>query len=396
MAPRGSEEKVFSYGILVMTLTHVFIHIFDGMLPSLLPLFKEEFGLTLSQLGIIASMPFLGQAILSIPSGYISDRLGAKTMIASAFTISITSALVVSAAPNILVLIIALSTLGLVSTLYHPASFAYTSRIVSKHNQSKSLGLNNAGGTLGFALGPLSLPIIIGVLALGWRTAYLAWILPCILALITVLRLKPEKETSQEGDQDTLAQPVPNNLRTMFGAGLVFFLVFTAVRAMGIEMIITFLPTYLSEVRMLRVADASLMYGSVSLLSVIGSPLGGLLSDRFKPKTWLAASSALATALLMVAYLAPSAPLFIGFYFAQSFMVSLGIAANSAMIASLTPTARRGMGYALYFLPISLIGAATPAFGGIVAERMGLATLFPLAAMFSIISLLILHFCVKA
>lgn len=395
MARHGSEGKVLSYTILVMTLSHAFIHIFGGMLPSMLPIFREEFGLTLSQLGIIASMPFLGQTLLSIPSGYISDRFGARTMISSAFVISITSALVVSVAPNILVLIVALSVLGMVSTLYHPASFAYTSKIVSPQNQSKALGLNNAGGTLGFALGPLSIPVIIGVLALGWRIAYLAWIVPCALVLLMVLRLKPEKDASKEATQEVPAQPVGDNLRTMFSAGLVFFLVFTAVRATGTEMIITFLPTYLGEVRMLSVAEASLIYGSVSLLGVIGSPLGGLLSDRFKPKTWLAASSALEAGFLISAYLAPSTPLFIAIYFTQSFIVSLGIAANSAIVASLTPSARRGMGYALYFLPISLIGAATPAFGGMVAERMGLATLFPLAAAFTAISVLILYFFVK-
>ncbi|RLI32693.1 hypothetical protein DRO56_03130, partial [Candidatus Bathyarchaeota archaeon] len=70
-------------------------------------------------------------------------------------------------------------------------------------------------------------------------------------------------------------------------------------------------------------------------------------------------------------------------------------AANSSIIAELTPTSRRGMGYALFFLPSSIVGSIAPMIGGFLADWMGLSSLFPLSIAIILASLLLLKFGVK-
>ena len=59
---------IFTYGLVVMTVTHTLTHLFQRMPSALFPTLMKptEFNLTLQQVGIIAAIPPLCSAILSI------------------------------------------------------------------------------------------------------------------------------------------------------------------------------------------------------------------------------------------------------------------------------------------------------------------------------------------
>jgi len=73
--------SILSYGLLAMTVTHTLTHVFQQIHLALFPTIRNEFNLSLQQLGIIAAIPPLCQALLSIPTGLLSDRFGSKKMI---------------------------------------------------------------------------------------------------------------------------------------------------------------------------------------------------------------------------------------------------------------------------------------------------------------------------
>ena len=392
-------ESVLRYGILVMAATHIFIHVFDRIYPALFPVFRDEFGLTLPQLGLLASIPSLFRAVISLPSGYISDRFGSKSVITLGFLVSISSALAVALSRDPFMLTLSISGVAIASTLYHPASLSYTSKIASKGNRAKAIGMQSAGGPLGMALGPISLSLLISYLGYGWRFTYLFWIPFIALILIAVWRLKPVEEAAGGfGDvvlEEEAGRPDEGGFRSLISMGLVIFLIYSTVRNFGGRIMGVFLPTYLHDIRELSVAMTSLIYGSVSIMGVLAAPLGGFFADRFGNKCWLLLVLSSSTLCLALALLSPSTALFVLFYFCYSFLSSSGMAANSSIIAGLTPSHRRGMGYALFFLPGSLVGAVAPTIGGFLAESMGLTFLFPLGIVIIVASLLLLNFGVK-
>ena len=389
---------MLSYGIIVMSVTHLFAHVFDRVFPALMPIFRDEFSLTLVELGIIASIPYAFQTFLSIPAGYFTDKYGAKKAMTLSFIISIASATVVAISTNVWMLIFSISCLALVTTIYHPASYSYTTKIATSKNRSRALGLQNAGGPLGMSVGPLSLSLVTGFLGYGWRFVYFLWIIPIIIVLLAVQRLRSEETSTTAVKSSEPSNPIPDtkpNLKSLFTFGLVVFLVYSAIRNMGGQMISTFLPTYLKDFRGLSVADASLIYGSINLMGVFSAPLGGFLADRVGTKRWLVCVSAVATAFLGLSYVATTTTLFLIFYFLNSFTTFLGMAANSAVVASLTPSSQRGMGYALFFLPMSIVGSITPAIAGIIGQSLGLSFLFPLGLVISALALVMLQFGVR-
>jgi len=115
---------IFSYGLLVMTLTHVLTHVFGGIHTAVFSVLRDEFSLTLQQLGIIAAIPPLCQALLAIPTGLLSDRIGSKKMIVISFAVATLGALLASQAVNPLIFIVAISLVYVNTTIYHPASYS--------------------------------------------------------------------------------------------------------------------------------------------------------------------------------------------------------------------------------------------------------------------------------
>ena len=76
-----------------MAFTHTLTHVFARIAPTLYPDFIIEFGLTNQDLGLIASIPSLCSALLSIPIGLVADRIGAKKMILISIGVAIAGAI---------------------------------------------------------------------------------------------------------------------------------------------------------------------------------------------------------------------------------------------------------------------------------------------------------------
>ncbi len=135
-----------NYGLIVMTVTHVLTHVFGGIHPAIFSILREEFSLSLQQLGIIAAIPPLLQALVSIPTGLLSDKFGSKRMVLVSLVVALLGALLASQTTNPLMFIVAISIVYLNTTIYHPASYSYTSNLFEGKDRPKALGLHGAGG----------------------------------------------------------------------------------------------------------------------------------------------------------------------------------------------------------------------------------------------------------
>jgi MFS family permease len=71
------------------------------------------------------------------------------------------------------------------------------------------------------------------------------------------------------------------------------------------------------------------------------------------------------------------------------------MAGRSAIMARLTPRKQRGLGYALFFLPGSIIGAVAPIVAGYLADLLGFQSIFNIAIVVNFLALGVLKFAVK-
>ena len=388
-----SATSILSYGLIVMTFTHVLTHVFGGIHPAIFSILRDEFDLTLQQLGIIAAIPPLLQALLSIPTGLLSDRVGSKRMVMLSLIVAMLGALLASQTSSPLMFIIAISLVYLNTTIYHPASYSFTAKLFDDKNRPKALGLHGAGGTLGHAMGPLSVSILIGLLALEWRQVYLLLSAPLIIGGIMVFFLK--EEASENGGVEAPAPEAGTEAASILSFSMVMFLTYSALRMMGGSMISNFIVLYLQDVKNLDIAVASFIASGTMLLGFIAAPVGGFMAARFGEKRWILASFALGCLLLAISVFVKDVTIFAILYIGYGFCNTLGMAARSSIMARLSPRGQRGLGYALFFLPGSIMGAVAPVMAGFVAEAFGFTTIFYISLGIYVVALGILKFMVR-
>ncbi len=329
---------------------------------------------------------------MTIPTGVLSDRIGAKNMVLASFIVAFIGAITASLTSNPLTFILAVSLVYINVTIYHPASYSYTTKLISGRERSKAMGIHGAGGTLGHASGPLAVSLLIGLLGLAWRQVYLILAAPMLLGILVTLRIKEtEEETTVRSSRDLSLE----GYKSLFTANLVMFLVFSSMRMVGTSMIGNFLVLFLQDVKGMNIAYASFLASTTTLTGLIAAPIGGVMASNIGDKKWLLTVFGVAYFLLALALISPSATLFSALYIGYGFCNTLGMAARSSMMAKLSPSHQRGMGYALFFLPSSIMGAIAPIVAGFLAENYGYNAIFYLSLVIFVLSLVILKFKVN-
>ncbi len=385
--------KLLSYGLIVMAATHTLTHVFGGIHPAIFSLLRTEFSLSLQQLGLIAAIPPLCQALLAIPTGLLTDRIGSKKMLLLSFAFAAAGATLAGVARNPVMLVAAISLVYINTTIYHPASYSYTTKLFKQQDRSKALGLHGAGGTLGHAMGPLAVSILIGVLAWQWRQVYLVLAVPMIIGIVMVLFI--EEETPEEKKLNDVKSEEEGDSEKFLTASLVMFLVYSALRSMGRSMIGSFLVLYLQDIRGMEITLASFISSATTLTGLMAAPIGGYMAARYGDKRWLQVALLAAFTLLALSLNIPSNTAFTALYVAYGFTNTLGMAPRSAIMAKLTPRRQRGLGYALFFLPGSIVGAFAPVAAGYLADLIGFGNVFNIAIAINFASLAVLRFAVK-
>ena len=102
-------KPILSYELTVLTIAHMLTHVYGRIHLALFPFLRNEFGLSLKQLGLIAAIPSLCQIILAIPTGLAVDRIGSKRMILLSQVIAIIGGVIASMTVEPVMLIIAVS-----------------------------------------------------------------------------------------------------------------------------------------------------------------------------------------------------------------------------------------------------------------------------------------------
>jgi MFS family permease len=378
-----------------MTVTHILTHVFGGVHPAIFSILREEFSLSLQQLGIIAAMPPLLQALLTIPTGLLSDRFGSKSMVLVSLVVALTGALLASQTTNPLTFIVAISIVYLNTTIYHPASYSYTSNLFEGRERPKALGLHGAGGTLGHAIGPLSVSILIGLLGMEWRQVYLLLGAPLLLGIVMILFLKDDNGAKSEQTDLETTDVEARSVKSIISKSLLMFLSYSALRMMGSSMISNFIVLYLQDIRHLDLALASLIASGTMLFGFIAAPIGGFMAARFGEKRWILGTFSLGCILLAASIFVPNAALFTILYIGYGLCNNLGMAGRSSIMAILSPKGQRGLGFALFFLPGSIMGAVAPAIAGYVAQNFGFNTIFYLSLGVYTLAIGVLKFLVK-
>lgn len=386
------KKRLISFGLLAMVATHALIHAAGNMSSTMIVKLREEFVLSNLQIGVIAAVPPLAQVLFSLPVGWMSDRYGARRLVALSIVMAAVGALVAGFTVSPAMYIVALTLMTLTSTFYHPPSHSYTARMVEGEDRSKAMGFLNAGGTFGVALGPLSITVLMGYLAYQWRQVYLFWVAPIALSLVLVFFLR---DMQGAGRDQGNGEPAEGEVTTLLNRDFIMYLSASGVRQFALGMISTFLSIYLADARGWSITELGIMFGASSFLGLAASPIGGYMASRLGDKRWVVMALGVSYLFYIAAFLTEGVLPFMALYLAYRFFGILGMPATASLTAKLSPPRQMGMGFAVSFLPQSIVGVVAPLVAAYIADIFGLFPIFTASFIIMFLGLGVLHFGVK-
>ena len=140
------------------------------MLNPLVPLLRQHFGVTDTQLGSLQWVLLVVLALASIPSGYLADRFNEPKIISAGVLFWSLAAIASGLAPTFAFLFVARGLVGIGEAAYAPAAQSLISDSFSKDNRAMAQSIFASGMILGGVAG-LALGGIMGERH-GWQHAF--------------------------------------------------------------------------------------------------------------------------------------------------------------------------------------------------------------------------------
>lgn len=189
----------------------------DGTIYALtLPMIREEFGLSLSQMGMIGSI-FLGGAVIgSIILPYLADRKGRRWGMAGCICLYSIFSGFTGVAQNFYHLALARFFTGTGTGGEWPVGAAYLSEVVPAKKRGFAMGLMQSGYPIGYFL---AAAIFAGFVALnlGWRGCYFILLIPAGMCFWVLTTLKESERWLKGREEAKLDSNKANvNFRELF------------------------------------------------------------------------------------------------------------------------------------------------------------------------------------
>lgn len=361
--------------ILGLTISsHSLVHLYEGVLPPLIPLLIGEFGTDYFHLGIVVTIFSYAFGLGSLPAGYLSDRMGPRRLVSlylfGGGILSICVLLVGSLRTYGLLM----GLIGFFCSTYHPASNTLIALAIRE--KGKAFGIHGIAGSLGIATVPV-LSASIGS-SMGWKAPHILFGLLGIIVGFFSLTIPRLPVSFHELRSVGRSQPASHRAPML---SLVAFFMSATVLGLTYKGIMTFLPVYMGEnvhMDFLKL-DTVALGGTIATLALLsgaaGQYIAGRLVDRYRPEQLYVSAMLLGTLFVFLmatgtnVFLVVSAVLYSFFYFSTQPI-------QNYIISRYLPRHRQGLGYGIHFFLTFGVGSSAAAVCGYLADHFGLKSVF--------------------
>lgn len=362
------------------TTSHGLVHLFEGVLPPLIPLMVVQFQTDYFTLGLIVTVFSYAFGLGSLPAGFLSDRIGPRILITTFLLGAGALSIAVWPVNSLWSYGAIMGAIGLLCSVYHPASNALISHTIRE--RGRAYGIHGIAGSLGVALVPL-LSAWMGAL-LGWRFPHIVFGALGIMAGLYALTLPPAPPVQSASAPATTSKSATKAATNSPSEGIPWltisiFLLSAAALGMTYKGIMTFLPAYMGEKVLFDGLDAVKIGGTFATLALlwgaVGQYVAGRLVDRFPAElvyTWAIVAGTLFVFLMATRSgwgLVLAAIFYAFFYFATQPI-------QNYLLASYLPPRHHGRGFGVHFCITFGIGSTAAAVCGWLADAYGLTVVF--------------------
>ncbi|SHL54872.1 MFS transporter [Flavobacterium saccharophilum] len=281
--PEVVQKTIYSI-LFIISFSHFINDLLQAVIPSVYPLFKEKFNLSFAQIGLITFTYQLTASILQPFVGMYTDKKSKPYSLVVGMTFTLAGLFFVSIADSFSYLLLAVSLIGVGSSVFHPES-SRVAHLASGGKRGLAQSIFQLGGNAGSAVGPLLAALIV----IPNGQSYIVWF--CVIALIGIFALyriaiwytdhlevkRRNKTTSQEVSTHQLS-------KRRVWLSLVILLVLIFSKYFYMASITSYYTFFLIDKFHLSIQQSQI-YLFVFLGSVAaGTLMGGLIGDKFGRK----------------------------------------------------------------------------------------------------------------
>ena len=374
--------------VLFAGISHAIVHTYELSIPILVAIWLVEFPVSTATVGLIVSVGYALFGIGALPGGILADRLGSRTLIVGCLAGMGLSFLLLSVAPGILMIAIALAAWGIAASVYHPSGLSLISTGVD--NRGSAFAYHGMAGNIGIAFGPLLTAVLL--LSFDWRMVTRLLVLPTVIAIGYALTTDFDETAAVSADGGT-EQPASEaeemsvskfitDSRALFTTGFALAMVIVMMNGLFYRGVLTFLPDVLDRflppiTDFVQLFDpnspiaeeftlSSYLYAALLTIGIGGQYVGGKVSDRIPSTTGLAVVFG-ALVVVTISFV-PAARGGVATLLVVSGLLGFFLFAlqplYQATIADHSPPGDRGLSYGYTYLMSFGIGAAGAAIAG--------------------------------
>ncbi len=332
-----------------------------GLIAPLAPTFRDLYGLSTTQVGLLVAVPVLLGSLARLPFGLLTDRYGGR-LVFTALSLTLLAPVALAGLTGSFGSLLGVSFfLGLAGASF-TVGVPFVSRWFPPERQGFALGIYGMGN-IGTAIANFTVPGLAG--SIGWSRVF--WLyLPALAALAALDRLVGRDAPGAPPRQSLAARFAVFRQRPVsWVLALFYFVTFGGFVAIG-----AYLPTLLVGEYGLARTDAAARAGGFVILATLARPLGGALADRRSGAPLLNAVFLTVAGLAVVLAFEPGMAGITAAFLGIAFMLGLGTGAVFLLVPKFFPGqagivtglvgAAGGLGG---FFPPPLMGAVRDATG---------------------------------
>jgi len=368
--------------IAVLAFSHGITDLYANFLPALLPAFEDRLSLSKTLIGILIFAISTSGSLCQVVYGYMGDRWDRRLFLVPGPAIAAVFMCFIGLSPNFLVLLFLLIIGGMGVSAFHPHA-ASAAGDMAGSKRGSGLSLFMAGGTVGYAAGPLIAAALMS--SVGPARMPLASIIGIITSFLLYRYATLGRKHYSAGNPINILESIRPHIR------LLIFLSVIAILRATVSIVFTNFASLLMKQRGLSLIIGGSVVSLFMLSSASGTLLGGYLCDRMSRKKLLIISLLLSSPLLFALVPARGAMLvilliFSGVMIGCSNPVPLTIAQELIPEGSSTASSiMMGFSWGIAGLLALFFGILADLLGGDVAPAMSIAASLPiLAAMFAL------------
>ncbi len=354
---------------------------FTDLIYVMLPVWQSEFGLSFAALGLMKTVFSGTLAGFQVPSGFLAERFGARTVLALGTALAGLGYVFGGLSVGVVTLVAALFVGGLGASTQHPLGSALVAQAFAGARSRTALGTYNFAGDLG----KMSVPALASLLllVLPWRQALMLIGALGVLGAVLVFTLMPRlrEAAPAAAKKESAARPIGRLHALGFPLLLSVGIIDSATRMA----FLTFLPFVLTA------KGASVQTVGLSLTLVFaGGAAGKLVCTYIGARLGTIATVWLTegvTALGIVALL----PLPLDA--AMLLLPVVGVALNGTSsvlygsVPDLVTPEKRTRAFGIFYTGTIGAGAVSPALYGLIGDAFGVPTALVLVAAIVLVTL---------